>query len=185
MAQYYLMSQLPSLDGIGEATPLPITEERFLELCNRFLGKKSAADLQRLTLSPPRKVKTPSSPLLTAWYEGERNLRLALGKIRAEKLKKPFDSENATVPAELLRLAHKAVGLSDPLEAEKFLNSYRLDFLETLRPMDTFAEDSVFYYGLKLKLISRMRQFDSEKGEKAYKNIYSTIINKDKQEATQ
>ena len=40
MAEYYLISQLPSLDGISENTPLPITEERFTELCNRFLGEK-------------------------------------------------------------------------------------------------------------------------------------------------
>ena len=38
MAEYYLMSQLPSLDGVGENTPLPITEERFSELCHRFLS---------------------------------------------------------------------------------------------------------------------------------------------------
>jgi hypothetical protein len=42
--------------------------------------------------------------------------------------------------------------------------------------MDSFSEDFVFYYGLKLKLISRIRQFDSESGETAYKNIYSSIM---------
>ena len=29
MAAYYLVAQLPSLDGLGERAPLPITEERF------------------------------------------------------------------------------------------------------------------------------------------------------------
>ncbi len=29
MAEYYLISQLPSLDGISENTPIPITEEQF------------------------------------------------------------------------------------------------------------------------------------------------------------
>ena len=37
MAEYYLIAQLPSLDGVGENMPVPITEERFLELCCRFL----------------------------------------------------------------------------------------------------------------------------------------------------
>ena len=32
MAEYYLMSQLPSLDGVGENAPLPITEKDFLEV---------------------------------------------------------------------------------------------------------------------------------------------------------
>ena len=41
MAEYYLISQLPSLDGISENTPLPIDEERFFELCGQHLGKKA------------------------------------------------------------------------------------------------------------------------------------------------
>ena len=51
-------------------------------------------------------------------------------------------------------LAGKVVGryqneadIESPMEAEKLLNRYRLDFLETLRPMDSFSEDFVFYYG--------------------------------------
>ena len=71
------------------------------------------------------------------------------------------------------------------IEAEKLLNNYRLSFLETLRPTDTFAEDYIFYYGLKLKLISRIRQFDKLKGESAYKNIYYSIINGERLEAVQ
>ena len=38
MAEYYLISQLPSLDGLGDNMPVPITEERFTELCRRFLA---------------------------------------------------------------------------------------------------------------------------------------------------
>ena len=49
MAEYYLISQLPSLDGIGENTPIPITEERFLELCSRLLGKKAQNKIKKLT----------------------------------------------------------------------------------------------------------------------------------------
>lgn len=45
MSMYYLMAQLPSLDGIGENAPPPITEERFHELCHCFLGKKRSATL--------------------------------------------------------------------------------------------------------------------------------------------
>ena len=52
MAEYYLISQLPSLDGIGESSPLPITEERFLELCSSFLSKKALNEIKNLTLCP-------------------------------------------------------------------------------------------------------------------------------------
>ncbi|MBQ1215538.1 MAG: DUF2764 family protein [Firmicutes bacterium] len=185
MAEYYFMSQLPSLDGIGEQMALPIAEERFQELCHRFLGKKAQKEIENLTLIPSRSPEKSSSALVEAWNEGERNLRLALGKVRADKLKKSFDWENGYLPSELIKVARMAVEMESPMEAEKFLNQYRMDFLESLRPMDTFCEDSVFYYGLKLKLMMRIRQFDEALGEAAYKEIYNSIMNGDRLEGLQ
>ena len=179
MAEYYLISQLPSLDGIGENTPLPITEERFSELCNSFLGKKALGEMKKLTLLPPKNQEYSSSPLLKAWNESERDLRLALGKVRAEKMKKSFDTENRILPAEYIKAANTATEIDNPMEAEKFLNRYRLELLEALRPMNNFSEDFVFYYGLKLKLMLRIRQFDTDAGEAAYRNIYNSILNGD------
>ena len=179
MAEYYLISQLPSLDGISENAPLPITEERFTELCNRFLGKRSQEVMKKITLSPPKNFESAGSALIDAWNESERNLRFALGKVRAEKMKKPFDTENRILPVEYIKAASTAIEMENPMEAEKHLNSYRLEILETLRPMDNFSEDYIFYYGLKLKLILRIRQFDTETGEKAYRNIYNSIIKGD------
>ena len=183
MAEYYLISQLPSLDGISENTPLPITEERFTELCNRFLGKKAQEGLKKLTLSPPKNFESSGSALIDAFSEGERNLRFALGKVRAEKMKKPFDTENKILPVEYIKAASTAIEIENPMEAEKHLNSFRLEILEALRPMDSFSEDYIFYYGLKLKLILRIRRFDKEVGEKAYRNIYDSILNGDRLEA--
>lgn len=183
MAEYYLISQLPSLDAIGENMPIPITEERFSELCHRFLDKKSQQELDKLSLLPPKVYAKSNSPLIEAWNEGERTLRLALGKVRAEKYKKNFNTENSCIPAEIMQLSRSAIETESPLEAEKLLNDYRLNFLETLRPMDTFSQDFVFYYALKLKLILRIRKFDTESGKTAYKNIYNSIINGDRLEA--
>lgn len=184
MAEYYLVSQLPSLDGLGKNTPLPIDEERFSELCSRHLGKKAQQEIDRLTVVPSITSEKTSSALLDAWYEGERNLRLALGKVRADKLNKSFDLQNKSLPVELIRTATEAANAENPLEAENLLLDYRLNFLESLRPLDTFCEDYVFYYGLKLKMIMRMQQFDKTLGETAYKDIYSSIINGDRTEAT-
>lgn len=185
MSMYYLISQLPSLDGVGENTPVPITEERFAELCHTFLGKKAQSEMDRLTLVPPKNGTKSSSPLIEAWNEGERKLRLALAKVRADRMKKAFDTEIKELPVELVRVANTAVEMDNPLEAEKYLDSYRLAFLETLRPMDAFSEDSVFYYGLKLKLILRAGQFDSNTGETAYREIYTSILNGDRVEDIQ
>ena len=182
MAEYYLISQLPSLDGISENTPLPITEERFMELCQRFLSKKSQGELKKLTLLPPKAAEKSTSTLIEQWNEGERKLRLALGKLRADKMNKSFDAENNSFSPALLQAVRTAIEIESPIEAENFLNGYRLDFLESLRPMDSFSEDFVFYYGLKLKIIERVRKFDKTSGETAYRNIYKSIMDENKTE---
>lgn len=183
MAEYYLISQLPSLDGISENAPIPITEEQFLELCSRFLKKSVYGEVEKLTLLPPIDFKETSSVLVDRWNRGEQDLRLALGKARAEKMNKPFDLKNKNLPPQLLKVADRAVEIKNPLEAEDFLLEYRLGFLETLRPMDNFSEDFVLYYGLKLKLLLRIREFDKTIGESTYKNIYNSILGGDRLEA--
>lgn len=185
MAAYYLISQLPSLDGISESTPLPITEERFLELCKQFLSKKAVGELLGISLVTPRNPEKSASTLIEAWNEGESTLRLILGKLRAEKMNKPFDAENRTTDPALVQAARTAIESESPMEAEKILSRFRLDFLETFRPIDSFSEDYIFYYWLKLKILSRIRQFDSKIGEAEYRNIYNSIINKDRTEVAQ
>ncbi len=185
MNQYYLMSQLPSLDAVSETTPLPITEERFNELCSRFLSKKALNALNGLTLVPQKQTEKVGFSLVDAWNDGEKKLRLALASVRAGKMKKHFDNENESVSVQLMQTARAATETDDPLEAEIFLNRFRLDFLETLRPSDAFCEDSVFYYGLKLKLLIRMRCFDESKGRDEYRKIYDSIMNGDGQEVEQ
>ena len=123
--------------------------------------------------------------MIEAWNKGERELRFALAKARAEKMKKSFDTENKSFSVELMKVARTAVEMESPLEAERLLNRYRLELLDTLRPLDNFSEDAVFYYGLKLKLVSRMRQFNADIGEAAYKNIYNSIMNGERLEAIQ
>ena len=177
MAEYYLISQLPSLDGLSDNVPVPITEERFYDVCNRILGKKAQDELSRVSLVPPRTYEPTSSTVLEYWNMGEQTLRLALGKVRADKLNKQFDTGNRTFTADLLQTVRTAIELDSPLEAEKLLNRYRMEYLETIRPMNAFSEEFVFYYCLKLKLILRMRQFDAESGKAAYRNIYDSIMN--------
>lgn len=185
MAEYYLISQLPSLDGLSDNVPVPITEERFYDICQRILGKKAQKELNRLSLVPSRMYETSDSAVIEAWNRNEQNLRLALGKVRADKLNKQFDSENRTFTTDLMQTVRTAVEMDSPMEAEKLLNRYRMDYLESLRPMDVFSEEFIFYYCLKLKLILRMRQFDAENGKAAYKNIYNSIMSGERVEVIQ
>ena len=183
MAEYYLISQLPSLDAIGENTPIPITQEQFFELCNRFLNKKTVGEIENLTLSPSLEQEKTGSKLIDDWNSGEKSLRLALAKIRAEKMNKSFDVKTDTLSVEICKIASSAIEVENPLEAEKLLLNYRLSFLETLRPIDIFSKEYIYYYALKLKLILRIREFDVSIGESIYKNIYNSILNGEHLEA--
>ena len=182
MAEYYLISQLPSLDGISDNSPLPVTEERFRELCRQFLNKKACNELEKLSLIPPKAEEKSSSQLVEKWNESERNLRLALAKLRAEKMNRQSDTDVQLIPGVFLQYAREAVEFESPMDAEIYLNRCRLQLLETLRPMDSFSEEYVFYYAIKLMIIGRIRKFDSVRGEKAYRNIYDSIMNNDRQE---
>ena len=185
MAEYYLISQLPALDAVGDNAPLPITQEWFDDLCQRHLSGKALAVLQELTLLPPRDCETDGSGFVEAWNAAERGLRLALAKVRAEKMNKVFETGSATLTQEQMKVAADAIQLEDPMEAEKYLTRCRLTFLDNLRPTDPFALDYVFYYGLKLKLLLRIRNFDTAAGKAAYRNIYDSIVGGDTQEVTQ
>ncbi len=183
MSRYYLIAQLPSLDASSDSAPLPITEERFMELCKSFLDKKSFSVIENLSLTPKIEGESSGFALIDAFLEGERLLRLALAKQRAAKQNRDYDIGDAKISDTLYSLARAAVQIENPLEAEEFLNRYRLSFLETLRPMDNFSESSVFYYAIKLKLLWRIRQFDTALGQSAYKKIYDCIISSEIQEA--
>ena len=178
MSEYYLIAQLPSLDGISDGTPIPITEEEFYELCRSTLNNKSMSELEDATLLPAINPKKSGSALLRAWNEGERNFRLALAKVRAEKMDKPFNL-GGPIASELIKIASDAVEIENPLDAEKFLLSYRLKFLETLRPIDNFSNEYIIYYALKLKLLLRIRKFDNKLGREEYTKIYNSILRGD------
>lgn len=183
MAEYYLISQLPSLDGIGDGMQLPITEEAFLELCGRLLGKKAQSEISNLTIDPNRDGEDTASSFINRWNGMERDLRFALAMARAERMNKPFDIGNRIIPVESVKAVNTALEIENPMEAEKYLNRYRLDMLESLRPADGFSKDYIYYYGLKLKLLLRIRRFDKKTGEASYKKIYSSILNGDGLEA--
>ena len=104
------MSQLPAF-SINQSGPLPVTEEYFIELCSRFLNKKSVEVLKNLTLEPPKKAKKSSSKLVNQYYDFERKLRFSLAQLRAQKMKKEFIDEDrilSTVPSDIMTIARNA-----------------------------------------------------------------------------
>ena len=178
MAQYYLMSQLPAF-SINQTNPLPVTEEYFVALCSRFLSKEKTLLVKQLSLTPSQKEEITCSELINQYYDFERKLRVALAQLRAQKMKKEFIDEYTIlpqVPGDILAIARNALSFESPLEAENYLNEQRVEYLDKIRPLDNFCDDAVFAYGLKLKLATRIKNFNEEAGMASYRKIYDTIL---------
>ena len=176
MAYYYLVSQLPNISSAESKTNLPLTSEDFRELACRFISEDEKVIVNALSLVPSKELNSTGSAFLDTWYEKERNLRLALAQIRAQKMKKESVQLPAGMTADIISAARTAVGMDSPLSAEQFLYEYRLHLLDDLRPMDNFSIDAVYAYGLKLLLVERMRKFEVENGKTSYHKIYDNIL---------
>lgn len=174
--QYYLVSQLPSIDNADSARQLPITEQYYRNLCGRFLDEKSLKVLESLSLEPPKTECSTGSAFLDAWNEHERCLRFALAQVRALKQKKEAPMLPPGTTADIVQAARTAVGMDSPLAAEEFLNEHRMETLKALTPLDGFSVDAVFAYGLRLMLAERMKKFDVETGKVSYHKIYDEIL---------
>lgn len=174
--QYYLMSQLPEFSVSDDRNVLPITYDYFYGLCSRFLGAKEMKILESLSLEPPMEASLTGNDFIDSWNEKERSLRLALAQIRALKMKKKISAVNESISPDAVQAARTATGMDSPLAAEQFLNQYRLSVIENMRPTDGFSIDSVFRYGLRLLLATRMKKFNAEKGMSSYKQIYNRIL---------
>lgn len=172
---YYLIAQLPAI-SLDMPVNLPITEEYFTDLCSRFLSGSILNTLKSLSLEPPRTSRKTGSSVVDAWYNYERQLRFALGTIRAQRMKKDFPVEDPYFSADILQTARTACGFDNPLEAELYLNAARAQFLSRATPSNSFSTDAVFAYGLTLKLMLRIRKFNEELGLESYRKIYEQIL---------
>lgn len=175
---YYLVAQLPavSFSRDSKVNP-PIAYGYFLDLCNRFLDGSVLEQVNKLSLEPPRQSEETGSVFLNRWYEWERDLRFAMAQLRAQKMNKIFsDSAVLSVTQDIQQIAKTACSYDSPLEAEQFLNMERIKKIDELVPTDPFNPDSVFAYGLKLKMAERMQKFDENVGKQSYHNIYDQIL---------
>lgn len=173
---YYLMSQLPSF-STQQTAPLPISEEYFLDLCSRYLDKKSFTIVSDISLEPPRSLTATGSSFLDSFYDWERSVRFSLASIRAQRMKKDFSiPQEIAIAPDVMQISRTASGFDSPLEAEQFLNEARMDALRRFTPSDYFSTDSVFSYALQLKLATRIKQFNEEAGLASYRQIYDQIL---------
>lgn len=175
---YYLMAQLPA---VLSGHPPPMSFEEFREIANRFLSEGDKAVLNALSLEPPRTPRVTPSPLVNAWMDFERALRLSLERLRSARMKRDItlsieETERISANARADGIARTAVSLDNPLEAEIFLNKARFLAVEELRGNHFFDSEAVFAYGLMVLFLERGERFAVEAGRTSYTTIYNQIL---------
>lgn len=165
MAYYYLISSLPMLKADGA---IPLSYDRFLELCQGALEEDKYRMLKELTLSSGK------GPLVSEWAEFygtlkdeltyQRNLRLG------RKAKLP-DVRNDSVS----KTVTLALNSKNPLAAEEMLLDLEFKKLDELVGVHYFDDYALFGYALKLKLLERKNSFDKEQGKAEFGRIVTRL----------
>ena len=181
---YYLVPQLSHL--VYGQTP-PVSPEEFKAIALPLLDKEDAALMDLISLDPqpihPDSGPSYAEPLdltgsgfIDGWREWERALRLNLAKFRSAKLnRQSVLAEAPGSPPDAVSTAAKAVNES-PLDGEIMINKARWNAIESLQGTDLFFRDTIFAYLLKLIILERHAQFETETGFSEYKLLYTSIL---------
>ena len=184
---YYLAAQLPYL-VYGQ--DLPMSPGSFKALARDTMSSADAAVLDYCTLDPvppepgesgAAYINPPGrtqSDFINSWKEWERALRLNLARIRNQRLGRETGNlaDAPEHPAAAAAAAKTAMALESPLDAEIFLDKARWDAIENFQGINSFSENAMYAYLLKLLLMERRMAFKTEEGFTEYKRLYAAIL---------
>lgn len=157
-AYYYLLASLPQLNFRGDP---PVTEENFLEECEKWL---SPGDMREITaLGGGCLTEKCRLPVLTMWRDFDLSLRKELAEYREERV--------TGVGQKPASLAGKILEQANPLEMEKWFEKTKWDFLENLAGGHFFDIERLVIYYLQLRILVRLETFNKDKGETYFHEI--------------
>jgi hypothetical protein len=169
MNYYYLAASLPALSM--EAPP-PMSGRAYRALCQEHL---SAGDFRVLDEALTPGDEPPRSALGREWWDHDRDLRNAVVRIRASRLRTdpaPFLRADA-FDTSCERAAADAYAKPNPRERELALDRFRWLQLDALAGYDPFSVRALVAYGLKLRLVERWAAMDAGKGRQTIESIVS------------
>ncbi len=160
---YYLVSSLPMLNFDMRS---PILYMDFLSRCHEQLSIQDIKVIENINIAPPRDT-LDSSPTLRQWQIFETTLRNEMVIFRAAKRSKDpsnYIKGEAYRDPVLARSAHWACSQEEPIEAERFLDKLRWERIEELSKEHYFDIDHLITYALKLQILERWDNINSEGG---------------------
>jgi hypothetical protein len=169
MNYYYLAASLPALNM---EVPPPMSGRAYRALCQEHLA---AGDFRVLDEALTPGDEPPRSALGRQWWDQDRELRNAVVRIRAARLRTDpalFLREDA-LDTSCERAAADAFAKPNPRERELALDRFRWRQLDALAGYDPFSVRALVAYGLKLRLAERWAAMDASKGRQTIESIVS------------
>ena len=167
---YYAVSSLPYLHFDSEVYP---SHDEFIQLCEHNLSRSDMRELARIDVDAGPALR---GGRLKKWFDWNRSLAAELAILRAEKLGLDTDAfQRVEKVSGTEELAREIFGQGSPLTAEEVLERARWAFLEELEVGHYFDLQKLMVYGLKVSILERKAQFDTEAGLENFKRIYSAV----------
>jgi hypothetical protein len=170
---YYLVSSLPMLDLQSEP---PMTIDEFRENCVSQLSAADLALLDAVTLVPGDTDKFPAGSAPEGWRQWEICFRNRIAAHRAGHK----DITDYLLPegdwfSEIEPGIQEAFGLKNPLEREKFFDGMRWQKLDGLESGHHFDIDKLCLYKVKLMILEKWSQRQTEQGTEHLNTVLSDI----------
>ena len=175
-----------------------MSSDAFKALARDAMSSGDAAALDYCTLDPDPEQpdskgsayaepasRTPSA-FINRWKEWERTLRLNLAKGRTQKYKREGGITDLVTdapehPADAAGTAKTALAIDSPLDAEIFLDKARWNVIENFQGINSFSENAMYAYLLKLLLMERKAAFNNNEGLTEYERLYAAILDSNTQ----
>ncbi len=168
---YYTLAALETI-RLGEK--IPISEEYFLQFAKDTIDAKSYQVLLKSRWGLTEPTGFSFTDRILSW---EKELRLELAKARILKL--PFDAppnlQTSDGNYSLLEHVRAVMSLDSPLDAERYLDQLRWNFLEEIGARHYFDLEALVVYYLKLQLALRQEKLNEELGRDSFKKEYAAL----------
>ncbi len=168
---YYTLAALKTI-RLGEK--IPITEEYFLQFAEDTIDAHSYQILLKCRWGLTEPTGFSFADRILSW---EKDLRLELAKARILKL--PFDTppnlQGSAGSYNLLEQVRVVMALDSPLDAERYLDQLRWNFLEEISARHYFDLEALVVYYLKLQLALRQERLKEELGRDSFKKEYAAL----------
>lgn len=164
MSYYYLVASLPLL-RLEEEPPLSI--EAFLASCQGVLTQADAAAAE---MACQGRAGESDHPFLRQYAARDIQLRNAIASQRAARRRvdaEPYLHEDAGFDVSTAQAAAHALGTDNPLERERYLDTFRWGVVEELVGPASFDARAVLGFALQLRLAWRWAAMSDEKGRQA------------------